>query len=95
MYNVYKLLINKQKSTHSLAHLHVDHAGPFLGKQFLIVIDAYSKWLEAKLVSSVSSHSTIGLLRSIFATHGLPETIVSVQWYSFHKYRVSSPEGME
>ena len=55
----------------------MDHAGPFLGIQFLIVIDAYSKWLEAKLVPSVSSHSTISVLRSIFATHGLPETTVS------------------
>ena len=63
--------------TRPWARLHVDHAGPFLGKQFLIVVDAYSKWLEAKPVPSVSSHTTISVLRSIFATHGLPETIVS------------------
>ena len=63
--------------THPWARLHVDHAGPFLGKQFLIVIDTYSKWLEAKPVPSVSLHTTIIVLRSIFATHGLPETIVS------------------
>ena len=28
------------------SRLHIDHAGPFLGTIFLIVVDAYSKWLE-------------------------------------------------
>ena len=27
--------------------LHLDYAGPFLGKMFLIVMDAHSKWMEA------------------------------------------------
>ena len=63
--------------SHPWACLHVDHAGPFLGKQFLIVVAAYSKWFVAKPVPSVSSHSTISVLRSIFTTHGLPEIIVS------------------
>ena len=26
--------------------MHIDYAGPFLGKQYLLVIDAYPKWPE-------------------------------------------------
>ena len=28
------------------SRIHIDHAGPFLGHIFLIVVDAYSKWIE-------------------------------------------------
>lgn len=44
---------------------------------FLLVIDAHSKWLEVIIVPSITAKSTVEKLRSIFATHGLPETIVS------------------
>ena len=57
--------------------LHIDHAGPFMGKMFLVIVDAHSKWLEVRMVHSVTSLSTIQELRSVFATHGLPEIIVS------------------
>ena len=29
---------------------HLDFAGPFLGHMFLIIIDAYSKWLEVRIM---------------------------------------------
>ena len=57
--------------------VHVEHAGPFLGKLFLVVIDAHSKWLEVVVVPSTTSAATTKALRSIFATHGLPEILVS------------------
>ena len=56
--------------------LHIDHAGPFLGKQFLILVDAHSKWMEMEVVPSTATSYTIEKLHRIFATHGLPETIV-------------------
>ena len=59
------------------ARLHADYAGPFCGKMFLIVVDAYSKWLEVRPVSSATSATTMEQLRSIFATHGLPELLVT------------------
>ena len=59
------------------SRLHVDYAGPFMGKMFLITVDAYSKWIEVQLVPSATSQNTIQKLRSIFATHGLPEVLVS------------------
>ena len=59
------------------SRIHVDYAGPFLGKWFLIVIDAHSKWIEVAIVTSATSTNTIEKLRAIFAIHGLPEVIVS------------------
>ena len=59
------------------ACLHIDHAGPYLGHYYLIVVDARSKWIEAQIVNSTSSEVTIKILRSIFSTHGIPEQIVS------------------
>lgn len=57
--------------------IHIDHAGPFLGHTYLIIIDAHSKWIEAKIVPSTSSEATIKVLRTLFATHGIPETLIS------------------
>ena len=59
------------------ARIHVDYAGPIEGKMVLIMVDAHSKWLEALVVNSATSQATIEKLRSVFATHGLPEVLVS------------------
>ena len=57
--------------------IHVDHAGPINGKNFLVVVDSHSKWIEADLVKSTDSKSAIAVLRRHFATHGLPRVLVS------------------
>lgn len=64
-------------TTKRWSRLHIDFAGPFQGKVFLIVVDAHSKWLEVSLMSSMSSSAVINTLRLLFATHGLPDVIVS------------------
>ena len=63
--------------------IHIDHAGPFLDKLFLVIVDAYSKWLEVIPVSSTSSQVTIDKLRQVFAIHGLPHVLVSDNATSF------------
>jgi hypothetical protein len=57
--------------------LHVDYASPFMGKTFFITIDAHSKWIEAQIVEAARAQTTVECLRSMFATHGLPEQVVS------------------
>ena len=57
--------------------IHVDFAGPFNGQMFLLVLDAKSKWIEVFPMSSTTASTTIRALRFLFATHGLPEVIVS------------------
>lgn len=63
--------------TRPWSRLHIDYAGPWEGKMFLVTVDAHSKWLDIHPMSAATSTSTIGKLREMFATHGLPETIVS------------------
>ena len=57
--------------------IHIDYAGPFLGKMFLVTVNAHSKWIEADVVDGATSTGTIRKLRQMFATHGIPEIIVS------------------
>ena len=57
--------------------LHIDYAGPFQGKMFLITVNAYSKWIDAQVVNAATSFTTVEHLRTLFATHGIPSIIVS------------------
>ena len=57
--------------------IHLDFAGPFEGKMWLIVVDSYSKWPEVIQMKATSATRTIEELRLIFARFGLPEQIVS------------------
>lgn len=42
--------------------IHVDYAGPVANKMLLVVVDAYSKWVEVKLTLSATSTATIAIL---------------------------------
>ena len=57
--------------------IHLDFAGPFQGKIFLIAVDAFSKWPEIVEMTSTTAGQTVKVLRDIFARHGLPEQLVS------------------
>lgn len=69
--------------------LHIDFAGPFMGKMFLIVVDAFSKWIEVESMSSSTSSATVRCLRKIFSTHGLPRVMVSDNGRAFlgHEFK--------
>ena len=54
-----------------------DFAGPFMGKNFLIAMDAFSKWPEIIEMTLTTAANTIRVLREIFARFGLPEQLVS------------------
>ncbi|XP_037520687.1 uncharacterized protein K02A2.6-like [Rhipicephalus sanguineus] len=51
---------------------HVDFAGPLLGRTYLVVVDAHAKWVEVRHVTQATSAVVIDVLRSIFATFGIP-----------------------
>ena len=63
--------------------IHVDFAGPFMGKMFLVVVDAYSKWIEVEMMNCSTALATVNRLRRVFATHGLPLILVSDNGPSF------------
>ena len=57
--------------------LHIDYMGPFEGNMILFIVDAYSKYTDAHVMTSATTAATILQLRQTFSTHGLPCTIVS------------------
>lgn len=57
--------------------VHIDFLGPIQTSNFLIIVDAYSKWTEVFKMASTSSAETIAKLRETFARFGLPELLVS------------------
>ena len=59
------------------SRLHMDYAGPLQDHMCLIIVDAFSKWLEIVPVKKATSSVTIDKLRGICSTHGLPDTIVT------------------
>ncbi|XP_060547811.1 uncharacterized protein K02A2.6-like [Pantherophis guttatus] len=59
------------------SRIHIDFAGPFHRQTFMVVVDAFSKWLEIKLMKATTTDATIRELRQLFATHGLPDILVS------------------
>lgn len=72
-----------EPSVNPWSTLHVDFAGPYRGKVFLIVVDAMSKWLEVDIVKSMASSEVIKCLRKMFARLGIPDKVVSDNGRSF------------
>ena len=54
------------------ARVHVDFAGPFMGKHFLLLVNSYSKWLEIHAVSTTSTEAALSKLCLIFSTDAWP-----------------------
>jgi len=57
--------------------IHVDHAINFMGSNWLVVVDAFSKYPCIHQTSSTSSKATMELLEEDFAHFGYPLAIVS------------------
>ena len=57
--------------------IHVDFAGPFMNKTYLLVTDAHSKWPEIIEMNSTTTQRTITELRKLFSAYGLPLQLVS------------------
>lgn len=47
------------------------------GKDYLVAVDYYTRWIEVRYLGSTTATAVINKLRMIFATHGIPEAIVS------------------
>ena len=75
------------------------------GKDYILVVDYYSRYIEVAMLTSSTSKGIIMHLKSIFARHGVPQTLVSdgatnysskefkefAEQYSF-QHVISSPE---
>uniref|UniRef100_A0A914WRL3 RNA-directed DNA polymerase n=1 Tax=Plectus sambesii TaxID=2011161 RepID=A0A914WRL3_9BILA len=59
--------------------VHIDFAGPFMERMWLIIVDAHSKWLEViqmKVGKTTTGHVTVELL-NLFSWFGIVEELVS------------------
>ena len=63
--------VSKPWSRVHIDYCELDH------KYFLILMDAYSKFIDVHLASAMTSSVTIELLRKSFANFGIPDIIVS------------------
>ena len=61
----------------SWAQVHAGNVSPIQGKMFLVMVNAQSKWLELHMMQSAISLMTTEKMHSVFATHGLPEMLVT------------------
>jgi transposase InsO family protein len=59
------------------SRVHVDFAGPYEGFTWLIMVDAYTKWLEVLKMTTTTATATIAKLREVYARTGFPRVMVS------------------
>ena len=59
------------------SRLHLDHAINFLGRNWLVLVDAYPKYPCIHPTTSTSSNSTTAILEQEFAHFGYPHTLVT------------------
>ena len=59
-----------------------------MGSMFLIIIDAYSKWIEVFKTSTSTSEVTIEKFRQAFATHGIPDVLVTHNGTCFTSHEI-------
>lgn len=57
--------------------IHMDFAGPFFERNFLVVVDAYSKWPEVFVMTQITVLKTSAVLDGLFSRFGNPRTIVT------------------
>ncbi|XP_058839331.1 uncharacterized protein K02A2.6-like [Topomyia yanbarensis] len=72
-----------EKPVEPFQRIHIDFAGPFLGLNFLVIMDAFTKWPEVKLIPDMTTDTTIDKLREYFVTYGVPSVIVSDRGVQF------------
>ena len=65
------------------SRLHIDHAINFMGKNWLVLTDAYSKYPCIHPSTSTSTRATLDLLEEDFAHFGYPHTLVTDNATSF------------
>jgi transposase InsO family protein len=59
------------------------------GKWYLVMTDYYSRYPEAKQLTSLTTSQIIAKTKSIFSRHGVPETVVSDCGTQFHPVQTS------
>ena len=55
-------------------------------KQYLIIVNYYSRFIEIALLSDTSSETVVRRTKGVFARHGIPEVVVpansAYKWFA-------------
>lgn len=65
------------QTSRPMERVHIDFCGPIENHYYLVLIDAYSRWLEVVKMRSITTKQTISKLMQIFSVIGIPDTLVS------------------
>ena len=79
-------LIQWAETARPWTRIHLDFMGPYMGHQYLIVIDSKTKWLEVFVGNTTGTRFVIKCLRQIFARFGLPKWIVTDNGTGFRSH---------
>nr|XP_049692720.1 uncharacterized protein K02A2.6-like isoform X1 [Helicoverpa armigera] len=67
--------------------IHIDFLGPFHNYMFLIIVDAYSKWVECySMASTHNSKAVINKMNDFMSRFGIPQILVSDNGTSFTSF---------
>lgn len=66
-------LFSWPKPTHPWQHIHMDFAEPYQRRDYLVIMDAYSKYPEIFIMRNATSLETIEALHQLVIRHGLSE----------------------
>lgn len=66
--------------------LHLDHAVNFMGYNWLVITDAYSKYPCIHATNSTSTRTTTDILEEVFAHFGFPVSVVTDNATTFSSY---------
>jgi len=62
---------------HPMERVHLDYAGPIEGQHLLIFVDAYSKFIDVAITTTISANRTVELCREFFCRYGPPDVLVT------------------
>ncbi|XP_047533388.1 uncharacterized protein K02A2.6-like [Vanessa atalanta] len=69
---------------HPFYRVHLDFLGPFNNQMFLIIVDAYSKWVECyTMMNFYGTKAVVSKLYDFMARVGIPHTLVTDNGTSF------------
>jgi len=72
-----KIPVGSWGSQRKWGRLHIDFAGPFMGRYLTVLVDVTTGWLEAQWCAGPTTAAAIKLLQTSCAQFGLPDTVVS------------------
>lgn len=66
-----------EPATSPFERVHVDFAGPYLGRILFILVDSYTKWPEVYITKDMTAPTVIDCCTEIFSRFGIPKILVS------------------